>query len=97
MKRLVVLIAVTVMVAGSSLFLARPADAARNCLSELRQDQCVLECIPNSRKMCAASPEPSLCATDLSNILLMLTQVRAKDSTCAALLAFVRGPEVCDC
>ena len=78
MTRLVAIL-VAVVVAGSFLFLVPTADARRSCLSTALQDQCLLECIPNSQKMCADDPNPSLCAQDLSNLITIAARQKAEE------------------
>ena len=79
MKRLLVLVAVIGMVAGSSLFLARPADAGRNCLSTLSGkgagDMCIAQCLANTQQTCAATADPPSCAQMISTQVQLLANL----------------------
>ena len=93
MKRLVVLVAVTVMVAGSSLFLARPADAKRNCLSTLSGrgagDLCIAQCLANVAQTCAASASTPDCALMISTQVQVLVALPL-GGACDAAIAGTR-------
>ncbi len=99
MKRLLVLVAVIVMVAGSSLFLARPADAGRNCLSTLNGQGaagiCIAQCLANTQQTCAATADPSLCAQQISTQVLILANLRP-GAACNAAKAVVNDT-ICFC
>ena len=82
MKRLLpVLVAVTVMVAGSSLLLLSPAHAARpanagNCITLLAEggNFCVTQCIANLQQTCAQAVDTNLCAQMISTTVLLLLE-----------------------
>ena len=99
MKRLLVLVAVIVMVAGSSLFLARPADAGRNCLSTLSGngagDRCIAQCLANTAETCTAAPDVQDCIQMIRNPVLVLANLRPGmmcNEAIAATLTFCGCP-----
>lgn len=87
------------MVAGSSLFLARPADAGRNCLSTLTGPgaggSCIAQCLANLQQVCADTADPSLCAQQISTQVLILANLRP-GMACNEAKAFINDA-VCGC